>query len=211
VVELGRREDPVVLGDPKHATGEALARDGDVMLEVDDALRLAGRAGAVQPERHVVAMRRRRIELVDLRRQRTVELHHPVAAARDERHLFASERRAQRLDARRIAHNDAGVGVGDVVAVVVGSVERAHRNRDRAEPDRAEERDREDGGVVEDQQHALLASDAELTQQVPEAIDLAAKVLVAQGRVGRDVGRLVAPSFVDISVEDLAGVVGVGC
>jgi hypothetical protein len=37
VIQLGRREDAVVLGDPEHATGEALARHGDVVLEVDDS------------------------------------------------------------------------------------------------------------------------------------------------------------------------------
>jgi hypothetical protein len=79
------------------------------------------------------------------------------------------------------------------VAEVVVLVERADRHRHRADPHRAEERDREHGRVVEDQQHAVLAADPERAQQVPGAVDLAAQLLVGQRRVGADERRGLSP------------------
>ena len=69
VEELGRREDDVVLAQAEHLAREGLARHLDVVMQVHDALGLARRARAVEPEGHVVAVRRRRVELVALRRQ----------------------------------------------------------------------------------------------------------------------------------------------
>ena len=70
VEELGRREDDVVLAQAEHLAREGLARHLDVVVQVHDALGLARRARAVEPEGHVVAVRRRRVELVALRGQR---------------------------------------------------------------------------------------------------------------------------------------------
>ena len=57
VVELGRREDDVVLAQAEHLAREGLARVRDVVVQVHDALRLARRPRAVEPEGHVVAVR----------------------------------------------------------------------------------------------------------------------------------------------------------
>jgi hypothetical protein len=65
------------------------------VLEVDNALRLAGRAGAVQPERHVVSVRRRRGQLVVLRGKRAVELDGVTGATRDELQIVPGQGLAQ--------------------------------------------------------------------------------------------------------------------
>ena len=70
------------------------------------------------------------------------------------------------------------------MAVVVAAVEQADRHRHGADLQRAEEGDGEDGRVVEDEQHAVLAAHSELSQQVPRAVDLPAQPLVGQRRSG---------------------------
>ena len=75
------------------------------------------------------------------------------------------------------------------------------RHRDGADADGAQERDRKHGGVVERQQHPLLAANAELAQQVTGAVDLAAQVLVGERCVRRDERRGVAAAGAHLALH----------
>jgi hypothetical protein len=127
VLQLRRRERHVVLAHAEHLPGVGLARDLDVVVQVHDALRAPGRARAVEPERHVIAVRRRRRQLVVLLGELGLEVGRALGrpARGDERQLAPVERVAQHRDAARIGDDDPGVAVVDEVAEVVGLVERA--------------------------------------------------------------------------------------
>ena len=122
-------------------------------------------------------MRRRRVELVALGVEPGIELGDvAVGDATDEvAHVEPVERLAQAREHAGVGGHDARVGVLGVVAVVVEAVQRADRDRDGADLQGAQEEGRERGRVVEDHEHAVLAADAELAQQVTRAIDLPAQ------------------------------------
>ena len=132
----------------------------------------------------------------------TASLAHHVAQ------VVAGELGLQPRQRLGVGRDDRGVGVLDEVAEVVALVEVADRDGDRADAHGAEEHDREGGGVVEHEQHAVLAADAELPQQPAGAVDLLAQLLVGERRVLRDERRLVGPPGLDMAVDDAAGVVG---
>ena len=73
VVELGRAERDVALGDAKDLARVGVDRVRDVVVQVHDALGEAGRAAAEEPEGHVVGVRVRR---------RGVGRAHPPSAPR---------------------------------------------------------------------------------------------------------------------------------
>ena len=213
VLELRRREQHVVLAHAEHLPGVRLARDLDVVVEVHDALRAAGRARAVQPEGHVVAVRRGRDELVVLGGELGLEVDRALrrAARRDEREVAAVEHLAEHRDAPGVGDHDPRVAVVDEVAEVVGLVERAHRDGDGAEPHRPEEHDRERGRVVEDEQHPLLPGDAERAEQVARSRGLREQLAVGQRPVDRVHGRLAGAAPVDVPVEQQARVEALRC
>ncbi len=78
--ELRRRERDVLIGDAEDVPCVRLAGDEKVSMQVDDALGATGGARAVEPERHVVAERvdrlelLRRLELVDEQQLRRTHL-----------------------------------------------------------------------------------------------------------------------------------------
>ena len=207
--ELGGGERDVVLAQAEDLARVRLARDLDVVVQVHDALRLAGRARAVEPERHVVTMRGRGRELVVLGGEARVELDDIGLgrAARDEADVLARERAAQAVERSHVGDHDGRVGVLHVVAEVLVLVELADRHGDRADAHRPEEGDREGGRVVEHEQHAVFAAHPELAQQVAGPVDLPAQVLVGQRRVGGDERRFVTASGLDPAVDDPARVV----
>jgi hypothetical protein len=53
----------------------------------------------------------------------------------------------------------------------------------------------------------VLARDAELAQQAAGAVDLGAQLLVAEGGVRREEGRLVRAARLDVALDDPARVV----
>ena len=154
-------------------------------------------------------MHRRRIELVLLRRKRVVEIHdvRPLTTAHEVAQRLAGQRGPQPRQRLGVGRHDGGVGVLDEMAEVVGLVEMADRDRDGADAHRAQEQDGERRRVVEDEQDAMLARDAELSQQPAGAVDLLAQLLVAERCVVRDEGRLVGPPGLHVPVDDAAGVV----
>ena len=210
--ELGRREDDVVLAQAEHLAREGLARHLDVVMQVHDALGLAGRARAVEPEGHVVAVRGRRVELVALCHQSRVEFGDvAVGDAADEvADVDPVERLAHARQQGGVGGHDVRVGVLGVVAVVVDAIERTDGDRDGADLQGAEEERGEGRRVVEDHQHAVLAADAELAQQVPGAVGLPAQPVVGQRRVGGEVGGLLAAAGLDVAVDQEARVVALG-
>ena len=167
VEELRGREDDVVLPEAQHLAGEVLAGDLDVVLEVHDALGLPGGAGGVEPEGHVVAVGEHGIELLALRGEPGVQVDHVGIrrVAGDEPDLQPRHRLAQARHEVRVRDREARVRVLGVVGVVLRLVQRAHGHGDGADPHRAEEEQREDRRVVEDEQDAVLAPDAELAQE----------------------------------------------
>ena len=71
--ELRGREANIVFGDLQHVPGAGLAGVDDVVVKVDRALGLSGRARAVEPERRIVPVRRDRVELVLPRLQQVLQ------------------------------------------------------------------------------------------------------------------------------------------
>ena len=171
VEELGRRVAEVVLGDLEHVPRVGVDRRADVAMGVDDALRPAGRARAVEPERHVVRVRvGGRLQLVGLRRHGVVEARVSTRVAVGHEHGqrgAALQRRLDLVEQRRLDDEHLRVAVVEVVGVVVGAVHRVDGDRHRADADRPEERRVEDGRVVEHHHHAVLAADAELAAAAP--------------------------------------------
>ena len=148
------------------------------------------------------------VELVGLGRQRCVELGHAVliAAAHHPAHGPVAQRGAHAVERARVGDDDLGVGVVDEVAEVVVLVQVTDRDRYRADPHRSEERDRECRGVVEDEQHSLLAAHAQRSQQMAGAVDLPAQLLVGEGGVGGDERRRIAPAGGHLTRHDVTDV-----
>jgi hypothetical protein len=154
-------------------------------------------------------VRRHRGERLVLGRERRVELDD--ARARPPGHDVDEVLRRQcLLEVRQlpgVGHDDPGVGVGDVVAVVVGLVHRADGDWDRADVQRSEEGGRVHRRVVEDEQDAILLTDADLLQQAAEAADPPAQLVVGQRPVRGDERSLVAATGLHLPLDDAARVV----
>ena len=65
----------------------------------------------------------------------------------------------------------------------------------------------EEGGVVESEQHTLLASQTQLQKQIPSTVDLPAQLVIREGRVRRGNGDLFSTSLLHLALDDVAYVV----
>ena len=174
VVELGRGERHVALGDLQDLAGERLARVRDVVVQVHDALREAGRAAAEQPERHVVAVGVGGVGLARVR----VEERRRAATRRSAGALEPPRRSSTRvLGHHHRARRSRGCSGGSSPRV-----QERHRRGHGAHPHRAQEDRGERGRVVEDHQHAVLA-----------AARPARAARCRRGRCGRAAARRSAP------------------
>ena len=168
--QLGGRIARVIGGDLKDIAGVLIDGHADVTVRVDDALRPPRRPGAVQPERHVLAVRvgrRGQFPGAPALARDGVEARVRPRVTVDHEHVQAESRLELRLEPgeqRCLDDEHARVAVVEVVDVVVDPVHRVDRHGDGADPHRPEEGGGECRRVVEDHQHALLALDAEVDQ-----------------------------------------------
>ena len=198
VKEARGREGGIALFDSEHllAVGNACVRN--VVLKMDHRLRLSGRAGAVQPEGHVVPAGRCWLDLL---------FDRDLARPQKQRWLGGTiGGRLQLLLGGAVDDHHLRERVFDEVVVVLGALEqRVDRNRHRSEPDRAQEGGDPAGAVVGDDEDPLLPSDTELfecSRRATGQLEQLAVADVAAGRVDRD---LVCAAAVQVPVEQVGG------
>ena len=179
--QLGDRQAAVVRLDLQHGTGERLGRRLGAAVAVHHALRQAGRAGAVQPERRRVGDRSRPPEPRCGRRTSTRRgsgrTRRPPARRRRRRGAARRRRRRRRRRGRgsrwtaqrrwpacRRRSPPAPPAV-NIVESGTGTT---------PGPERAEEPGREGELVVEHQRHPLATADVELAQRLLDPPHLAA-------------------------------------
>ena len=213
-MEEDATEDDVVLADVPDLAGVGLAGVGDVALEVDDALGVAGGAGAVEPERHVVAVGGCRVEGVGLCGKEvgeTQDRERGFAAADDVGGVgHALERFADRGNKPLVDDDHLGVAVLREEAVVGGTVARVDRHGHGTETDGAEEDGGEVGRVAHDHEYALLAADAQAGQRVGGAATGGQELGVGDALVVAVDGDLVGAARVDVGIEHGGDVVTLG-
>ena len=117
------------------------------------------------------------------------------------------QRPADLVEQAVVDDHGAGVGVGQQVGVVVGLVQRVERDGHDAGADRAEEGGGERRGVVQDQQHPLLALDAQGAQRAPGGAGVGQQPLVGDLVVAAAHGDVAAPPGLQVAVEQGRGVV----
>src|SRR5262245_27955600 len=146
-------------------SGISLTDDRDVLMQMDDALRPASRAGAVKPEGHVVTMDAGRRRLPAVRRN---QFGHRMrlrrrAVGRDDYDLFVVtvKRLRQFINMGGFSDNNAGATVFDKEAVVGHFVQRIDRDRNRADAHRAEELDWKRRSIAEYEQDSIFTRGAE--------------------------------------------------
>ncbi len=103
---------------------------------------------------------------------------------------------------RRVRHDDRGVGVVEVVGVVLRLQERVRLGGHS--PDllgAVPERD-EVHGIAEDEQDPVLRADAKLQEHVPAAIHEARQVAVGRLSLRADQRRAVASALLDVPVDE---------
>ena len=195
VVELGRGERDVVLVDHEDLAGVRLTRVGDVVVQVNDALREAGRPAAEQPERRVVAVRVGGVGRRGRLGHQPLELragHGP---------------RRKSLQQRVLGHDQLRVRVAGVVREVLRGVEERHRRGHGAGAHRPQEQGRERRRVVEDHQHPVLAAGAEFRHHAARAADAVVQLRVGHRLPGAADRDLVAVTRLEPAVDERPGVV----
>ena len=173
------------------------------------ALRLAGRARGVEPERHVVAGGRRGVILRLVGADEILE--QPVAVrivAGDDDVLEIGAVLDQLLEFRkqRLRHHQAfGPAVGQHEAVIVLGQQRVDRHGDDAGLETAEKRDRPVDGVEHRHQHALFAADAQAAQRRAEARHMVGELAIGQRVPAVDIGRLFGAAGGEIALQHVGG------
>ena len=133
--QLRHRKDDVVRAETEHALRVALKADDRAARRVHAGLRLAGAPGGELPDRDVVARRRARDEIGRLARDAATRRTPRARPATPVPGVHHQERRAHTACRRGLAHaleGDAvddhhrGLGVVEVVRVVLGLQERVH-------------------------------------------------------------------------------------
>ena len=129
--------DNVALTDLKDVASVGVAGIGDVAMQMHDALRIAGRARAVEPEGHVVLVRVRGHQIgIGRREQRRQMMVGSVRRSRRDhlrRRSQLAEGRLQRWQVLVVHDHDPGAAVLYEEAEVLRAVARVDRNRHRAD------------------------------------------------------------------------------
>ena len=178
-------------------------------VDVHRALRLAGGARSVEPERHVVGDGRRGVILRLVGADNVVE--QPVAVwiiAGDDDVLEVRAFLDQLLEFReqRLRHHQAfGPAVGQHEAVIVLGEQSIDRHGDDAGLEAAEKRDRPVDGIEHGHQHALFAADAEATQRRAEARHPVGELAVGQRAARIDIGRLAGAAGGEVALQHIGG------
>ena len=174
-------------------------------MQVPYALRHAGRARRIEPERRLVGMRCRRRKGIALAREfvgeflvavrvvtgddDVLEIRHPPD------HVFHD--RQQRFGNEQ----DARAAIRQHVGILIRGQKRIERHRHDAGADRAEEHAWKICRVEHDHRDALFAADAEPAQHVGCAAALLLQVAIAEFGDGIGEGEFRPTALVDIAVE----------
>ena len=144
-------------------------------MDMDRALRHAGRAGGIQPEASVVGTRRRGRQPRLSPRQYVLEGGVPVSAAAGDDDLLEERDLAGRrreLRQQLLRHDERlCTAVGEHVLVIFGGEQGIHRDRDDARLDRAEKRRGKVDRVGQGNQYPVLHFQAHRLQPRAEAVD----------------------------------------
>ena len=171
VEQLRRRERDVAGADAEHAARVVLARVLDVVLQMHDALGLAGRARAIEPEGHVVAMGLAHRGVSDWALIASSNSSTSVPSPPRTRYSVWTGRSTGPVGRAAEHRSRPGRAQSSTKCLKFSSLSPwADRHRDNTDPHRGQEHDREYRGVVQHQQHALFAPDAELPEQVAGAV-----------------------------------------
>jgi hypothetical protein len=208
VIELAGREADVVLDDVQDTAGikpRGLHRAG---VNVPHALRHAGRARRIEPERDLIAAR-----LGGGRGgrgcQQRCEILLSCAADRNRcvERCNAHRRGLGGLLERRRDEQRLGAGVLQDVAELLHRQQRVERDRDDAGADRTPEQDREIDRVEHDHRDAIFPPQPEAGQHRADARDAVGELRIGDAaRVVRE-GDLAAATFRDIAVDHVDGCV----
>jgi hypothetical protein len=175
------------------------------------SLGLAGAARAVEPERHVVLVGVRRRELILSGLQQIFEdpRSFDPAVRQDQLQRFGVPFQAtpDLLVVLQVRDDGAGAAILDEESVVVGPEQGVHRDRDRADAYRGEERRREGGRVVEEEQDPVLLPYPKPFEGMPEPIDAAGKLPVGHLLVAAVDRHLLRAPGLQVFVDDQARVV----
>jgi hypothetical protein len=192
--ELGRGEADVVLAELQHVLRVQRVGPVRIRMRMHGALRRAGGARRIEPERDVVGVRRRRLRLVCARHVGTEiapagnrlrpadDPHGPDVAARALHRPLEHRQQRVRHDRR------AGAAVRQHVRVVSRGQQRVHGDRDDAGVERAEERHGPLDAVVREQQHALLAAQPVLLQDRREPAQRTLELAIRKACTVVDIG-----------------------
>ena len=217
--DLRHREAHVALAQPQQVARVGEVRVGHVVLQVHDPLRPARRARRVHPERHVVAVRVGGVPAPAAARRATVRpavvATGPAAAASP----LMTTRVSSRVPSQAVALNRVGESsvrnsnrrprIRQIELQQVGRRQRIDQQRHEARADGAEQRRRIGRRVVEEQQHAVAALQAERQQAGAECGGIGGKLGVgARPRRPGDGGTPAVGR--EVVEEDGAGVVALG-
>src|SRR5215208_190464 len=213
--ELRGREANIVFRDLQDVPGVGLARVDDVVVKMDRALRFAGRARAVEPERRIVPVRRYGSELILPRRQQVLQNARPFGPTvrDDDLHrllVVAFERFPDSLVVHLVADNDACAAVLHEEAVVHGLEQGVDRDRDGPNAHHGKERRGERWGVVQHQQDPVLPVYAQRPQGVAEPADAAGERPVGDLFVAAVDGDLFRAPGLQVAIDQNARVVPLG-
>ena len=183
--QLGGREDEIVGPHAEDALAVQARGLGQVAMEVHGSLGLPGGAARVEPERHVVAGRRRGLQLRPGLCQELVQRHMAGGGSSRDDHRLQEGLPAQgRMELRQESgadHQDAGAAVAQQVLVIGGGEQRVDGHRHQTRFHRSPEHGREIGRIQHAEQHALLQLDAQRLERVPGPVGA-----LAQRAVGGD-------------------------
>ena len=181
----------------------------EARMHMHRALRLAGRARRIEPERNIVAGRRRRVGLGFIRADKILEQTVPARIVTGDDDMFEIRTVIDELfkpREKRLRHDEAFCpAVGQHEAVVIFGQQRVNRHRDDAGLQTTEKRRRPVDRIQQRQQYTLFALDAEPAQRRAETCDTVGELGVGVRAASVDVGRLVGAASVQIGLKDVVG------
>ena len=204
---LGRREQHVVRRHPRDGLGVEDRGVDLVLVLMDRCLGIAGRARRVEPETVGPGCRGLgRAPGIGGGQQRLVR--EPAGRLRIDADAVADgfarlgQRRLHLAEHVGMSHRRAGARIPQHVGVIRRPQEIVDRDRHRADPRRAEEAIVEPGSVLAEQHDAVALPDAELPEGVRGPVYPFRDPSEAPRGAAGDQKRLVAPTFIQVAVEE---------
>jgi hypothetical protein len=216
--QLGGGEHHVVLANaddmPAHQSRRCKGRGVSVL----DALRLAGRAGCVEPERDFVGKRRRREHVVAAARHKLGEIVHVAAGssksgavigATADKYYAAQPRQPiedwlQRFGQRRRSDDRRSAAVAEDIGVLLGSEQRIERQRHDAGAHAAPERHRKIDRVVEQKRKPFLRPQPDIEKRGSELAAAHLQGSVGQRPIGVDEGGFAGEPTLDRRIDEIS-------